>query len=578
LEAKPDEKLNTLLEQAKTISQQLKDGNTLPRPDRLAVLVMDLAEALQQLETKRVLISRNNTDPANQDNADKTPLLSKHVTTLHKQNKTLTRQLEEVEKKNLFLKEKVASSEAWRKRYHELFEYAPEAYIISDKDGTIIEANQAAAEMLHTRAAVLVGSCLTDFIAEQDQPLMKNLLSHPRQVQDIEMIIVPRGRSPLDSSLSMTTVYAEDGSPLMIRWLLNDITERRRALAALDASERRFRTIFSEANLGIILAELDGRIIRTNRAFQQMIGYSDRELFGMALARLTFSNEPLLSEDAWLTLFEGKQSQVQFEQRLLAKDGSLVWSSLSLSLLPDEQSQPQYLMALVENISMEKQTAADLGEMRRRLLESSESERLRLAQELHDGPMQDLYGAVFRLSNFLDQTSDTRMQDNIHEIQEILKHVASTLRSVCGELRPPTLSNLGLERAIRSHAERIQELHTEMEIQLNLTNDGQTLTAHTRMAFFRIYQQCIANVLRHAQATRVVVAFHFNENEATLDVWDNGQGFTLPEKWVDLMRSGRFGLAGIAERAHALGAELKIETNPGAGTLVHISAPRDKEI
>jgi signal transduction histidine kinase len=164
----------------------------------------------------------------------------------------------------------------------------------------------------------------------------------------------------------------------------------------------------------------------------------------------------------------------------------------------------------------------------------------------------------------------------MQEIQEMIKSVASTLRSVCGELRPPTISNLGLERAIRSHADRIQELHPELDLQLQLSNDGQTLPAHTRLAFFRIYQQCMANVLRHAHAKRVVVAFHLTEQEVTLDIWDNGKGFTLPGKWVDLLREGHYGLAGIAERVQALGGTLKIDTRPGAGTLVQVEAPRVK--
>ena len=71
------------------------------------------------------------------------------------------------------------------------------------------------------------------------------------------------------------------------------------------------------------------------------------------------------------------------------------------------------------------------------------------------------------------------------------------------------------------------------------------------------------------------VAFHVSETEITLDVWDNGKGFDLPEKWVDLLRQGHYGLASIAERVQALGGTLKIETHPGGGTLIHVTAPRE---
>jgi signal transduction histidine kinase len=214
--------------------------------------------------------------------------------------------------------------------------------------------------------------------------------------------------------------------------------------------------------------------------------------------------------------------------------------------------------------------------MRRRLLESGEVERLRLAQELHDGPMQDLYGTVFKISSFNDGGIDPAMANNLKDMQEMIKNVANTLRVIVGELRPPTIGNLGLERAIRSHADRVAEQHPELEIKLQLTRDGQSLPSHTRLAFFRIYQQCMANILRHAEASQVMISFHLSEEELALDVWDNGKGFRLPEKWVSLLREGHFGLAGIAERVEALGGALKIDTRPGAGTLVHVAAPRDR--
>jgi signal transduction histidine kinase len=87
----------------------------------------------------------------------------------------------------------------------------------------------------------------------------------------------------------------------------------------------------------------------------------------------------------------------------------------------------------------------------------------------------------------------------------------------------------------------------------------------------------MANILRHAQASQVIITFQMEGPQITMDVWDNGRGFTLPEKWVDLLRAGHYGLAGIAERVQALGGKLHIETKPGAGTLVHVTAPKEIE-
>jgi len=401
------------------------------------------------------------------------------------------------------------------------------------------------------------------------------LLTRLQRMKDIELTILPRGMARergLDTSLTLSTFFSETGRPVLLHWQLRDITERRQAMAALNASERRFRAVFNEASLGIVLLDMDGNIIRSNRAIQEMVGYSEQELYNRPLSELACPDDAPLG-NAWIMLRENRQGRFAIENRLRRRDGQYFWTGISLSALCNEQGQAQHVVAMVENISAEKQAAAELAEMRRRLLENGESERLRLAQELHDGPTQDLYAAAFRASNFSDQITDPAQQETLKELQFMLKGVANTLRDIVGELRPPTIANLGLERAIRSHAERLQEQHPSLELKLHLTRDGQTLPPHTRLAFFRIYQQCLSNIIRHAQASQAVISFHVNEDEATLDIWDNGKGFHLPAKWVDLLREGHYGLAGIADRVQALGGTLNVETQPGSGTLVHVSAP-----
>src|SRR5919199_6898631 len=115
----------------------------------------------------------------------------------------------------------------------------------------------------------------------------------------------------------------------------------------------------------------------------------------------------------------------------------------------------------------------ELAESQRRLAESREVERLHLAQELHDGPVQDLYGARFQLGALESELHDAGTLASLTAALTTLQHVTGTLRATCGELRPPTLAPFGLEMAIRSHAARVQEMHPELELQLDLMHDGQ---------------------------------------------------------------------------------------------------------
>ncbi|HWM93970.1 MAG TPA: two-component regulator propeller domain-containing protein [Thermoanaerobaculia bacterium] len=200
-------------------------------------------------------------------------------------------------------------------------------------------------------------------------------------------------------------------------------------------------------------------------------------------------------------------------------------------------------------------------ETKRRLFEARERERLRLARELHDGPVQDLHGLRLRLSARGDALEG--------EVAE-MRRVSGELRGLCSELRPP---HGDLATALRAHALRLGELHPEPRIDLELMRGGESLPEHVWIALFRIAQEAIANAVQHAQAQRIRVRLDVDAESARLEVEDDGRGFALPGRWIDLARQGHFGLLGMAERAEAVGAVFEADSAPGRGTVVRVVAP-----
>jgi signal transduction histidine kinase len=188
--------------------------------------------------------------------------------------------------------------------------------------------------------------------------------------------------------------------------------------------------------------------------------------------------------------------------------------------------------------------------------------------------VQDLYGLTYQLKVFTNDLPPEVDAAPTVEVHRMLSEVVRTLRTICRELRPPTLAPFGLERAIRSHADVFMEEHPEYDVYLDLTPDGQQLTEAVRLAFFRIYQQALQNILRHAEARQVWVTFRLDEESIFLAVRDDGHGFAVPDRWLDLARQGRIGLVGAAERAQAVGGKLEIHSTPGEGTVVQVHAPR----
>lgn len=352
-----------------------------------------------------------------------------------------------------------------------------------------------------------------------------------------------------------------------------DLTEYHQVVEALHQSEARFRAIFEQANLGIKLLDSQGRIVASNPAFQKMLGYSETELYQMTYLDLTapmdrWRHKALLDE-----LLAGERDQFRIEKRYLCKDNSLIWGRLSMSLFRGNEGQAAYAIGMVENVSRQKQITSELTEVQRRLIDSRENERLFLAQELHDGPLQELQAMQFL---FAELEQDNGLSASLEKGRETLRHVSDALREICGNLRPPTLAPFGLEKALRSYLDEFRENHPELRVEADLMSDGQTLPEHVRLTLYRIFQNAMVNVVKHAAAQHVWVQFHLDDEQIRLDIRDDGRGFKVPARLVELVRQGHFGVVGSIERAEAIGGKLLVHSEPGQGTRFQVIIPRQE--
>jgi signal transduction histidine kinase len=207
-------------------------------------------------------------------------------------------------------------------------------------------------------------------------------------------------------------------------------------------------------------------------------------------------------------------------------------------------------------------------EVRRRLTESQEAERLRLARDLHDGPVQDLHALRMRLSLLarlptvsIATPSDQSLDDVVDEVQRVIRE----LRGVSEDLRPPALAPFGLAAAVGAFADRFQRTHPSIHVDLDLDDDGQALPERTRLALFRITQEAMNNAAKHGRPNRIAVSLQLGDDRVLLSVSDDGRGYRLPDDLRTLGQDGHYGLLGMTERADAIGAELHIESDP-AGT------------
>ena len=454
---------------------------------------------------------------------------------------------------------------------------------ILDSQGRVIKANQAAQQLTglssENGSGISLWSIPWQGLSRQNRRILKWAVNQAALGlpvhKDIE--IKRRGESVSSISFLFKTIAFSDDGPLFILAEGRDITAYKRTSEALNQSEARFKTIYEEAGIGILIKDITGKMLECNPAFQQMMGYSAKEIAQYNYLAITHPADRSVGRKLFKELVSGKRKSYTIEKRYLHKDGQPVWTRVTASLVIESGQQAQFVIAIVENITTHKEIEYELSEMQRRLMQGREMERLRLAQDLHDGPLQELIDVTYQLKEIETSQPEGGNSEQLIHVQASVRQLARSIRTICGELRPPTLVPFGLEKTIRSHVEQFLETHPELEIKLDLEEDGQTLSEPIRIVLFRIYQAALTNIVRHAQADQIKIQFKLNNGRAILKIQDNGKGFLLPERWIDLARQGHLGIVGARERAKEVGGDFEVITRPGKGTLLQAVVPYCEE-
>lgn len=465
-------------------------------------------------------------------------------------------------------------------RYRLLIESVQDYAIFSlDQNGRITSWNVGAEKIKGYTAEEVLGEHFSIFYLPEDRErgIPTENLEKARKFGRLEQEgwRVRKDGSQLWATVVISPLYDEDGELLGYSKVVRDLTRRRQAYQALQESEARFRTIFESAGIGIELVDLEGRLLAINPAIWDIFGYDRDELLSEAQAPMYQPVNVVAGSAHFQRLSLGEIDSYSLERPFQHKDGEQIWVQLTVSLIRDAESNPSYAVAMVNDITERRQMEAEVAELNRRLMEERENERLHLAQELHDGPVQDLYGLAFSLKSLQASVSEAEERSQVIEIDHTVQRVVDSLRSMSVELRPPSLAPFGLEKSLRTYADDFQDKHPDIKIELSLMEDGQKLPENVRLALYRIFQVSLTNVLRHAKASTVWVRFNFDAEEVVLEIQDDGVGFELPERWIDFAREGHLGLVGAFERAEAMEGELNVESSPGQGTRICVRVPRD---
>ena len=209
----------------------------------------------------------------------------------------------------------------------------------------------------------------------------------------------------------------------------------------------------------------------------------------------------------------------------------------------------------------------------RQITRAQEDERKRIAREAHDETAQILVALSRRLDALMasPELSHDALRKRLEGVRGLTTDALQSVRRFSQDLRPPVLDDLGFVAAIRGLTRNLEEAGVKTE--LRVSGSPYRLSAEEELVLFRIAQESLNNVRRHADASRAKVLVSFNHDSVQMVVEDDGKGFDAPNKFVDLVASGKLGLIGMHERARILGGTLRIESEPSRGTRVVVDAP-----
>lgn len=203
------------------------------------------------------------------------------------------------------------------------------------------------------------------------------------------------------------------------------------------------------------------------------------------------------------------------------------------------------------------------------VLTAQEEERTRIARELHDDTAQALTSVLVRLRLLERSAEDKRLRSGLAELRDLTVETLEGVRRLAIDLRPPMLDDLGLEAAIQSH---VQDFSRRWQINVNFTSSGLgRLPPNVELVLYRIVQEALSNVAKHASASRVETRLSRKGRTLRLLVKDDGCGFDV-EAAKGSRQSG-LGLFGMEERLALIGGTLRVESSPGKGTRLSAEVP-----
>lgn len=447
-------------------------------------------------------------------------------------------------------------------RFRGLLDAAPDAVVLADAAGMIVLVNSQTEELFGYDREALIG-----------QPIETLLPGYLRDAETrpmgagLDLVCHRRDGSEFPVEVSLSAMEAEEGRLVIV--FVRDITDRLRGEgAALELA-----AIVASSSDAIVSESLNGRMLTWNRGAEKLYGYSAEEMSGRSMSILVPPGQ-LDELPAILERFKGGEQWIdQFETTRLRKDGSKIEVSIKVSPIRDTSGAIVGVASIARDLTplrAHRELERALAERRAllaHLVAAGEEERARIAMDIHDDSIQAITAAGMRLQILRRRLDDPEQLKLLDELEQTIQLSISRLRHLLFELRPPVLDTEGLSAALGIYLEEVDDADTAYRLDDELSVQP---SPETRTILYRIVQEALTNVRKHAKASEATVTLLEVKNGFLARISDDGVGFVAADAEPV---PGHLGLAAMRERAELAGGWLSIEAAPGGGTTLEVWIP-----
>ena len=369
----------------------------------------------------------------------------------------------------------------------------------------------------------------------------------------------------------------EQGNPIRWTGVDWDITLRKQAEEALHESEERLRTVMEKLPSGILVL-VDGRVDYANPAFCRLTGYSNEELHGNLVVDLIHPDDRERARNRISDLMNDGEEFLS-EYNLMNRSGK----SIPIEVYSRKifYYGKRALLSNIRDITERKIAEEAISKYHKQLQSLSshlqsvrEKEQASIAREIHDELGQELSTVLLHIG-WLEEHGEGMKKswmDRLESTSELVESTIKKVQRISSELRPSMLDHLGLFAAIEWQAKEFTK-KTDIPCKVHIGNRKTKLNQEISITIFRIFQESLTNILRHARATEAKVSLTEKSGRLFLEISDNGVGITEEQKY----NPESFGLLGIQERARALKGEYSIQGIPKKGTSLSINIPIEQK-